>query len=314
MAKESKFVSAVMYLHNDEERIAAFLETITDTLARNFEKYELIFVNDASTDGGVARIYDFFAARKMDGQMVSIIQMSHFQGLEAAMNAGRDLAIGDFVYEFDDLCVDYGAETILAVYRRMLEGHDIVSARSDGRLRLTSKVFYALYNRESHATNEIGAETFRILSRRAINRVKTLGQYIPYRKAVYMNCGLKADTISYASTAGSGRRTLHSNRSERATLAFDSFIYFTDILEKISLAISAVFLGITLFMVGYLAYEYFSSEQPVEGWLSTMGFLSLGFMGVFILLSLVLKYLSVLLNLIFKRQRYLIAGVEKIIN
>ncbi|MDO4284170.1 MAG: glycosyltransferase [Eubacteriales bacterium] len=314
MPRESKFVSAVMYLHNDEARIEAFLSMVTKALAEGFEKYELIFVNDASADASVARLYEFFSEHQMDGQMVSIIQMSHFQGLEAAMNAGRDLAIGDFVYEFDDLCVDYEPGVLDVVYRRMLEGFDIVAACSDGRPRLTSALFYELYNSVSHDGGKIGPEAFRILSRRAINRVKTLGSYIPYRKAVYRNCGLNADTVIYRSTMGPGKKTVHTNQTERASLAVDSFIYFTDILEKISLWVSALFLGITIFMAGYILYEYFGADQPVEGWLSTMGFLSLGFMGVFMLLTIVLKYLSLLLNLIFKRQRYLIAGVEKIVH
>jgi dolichol-phosphate mannosyltransferase len=50
----------------------------------------------------------------------------------------------------------------------------------------------------------------------------------------------------------------------------------------------------------------------VEGWISTMGFLALGFFGVFALLTIILKYLSVVLNLIFKQQRYLIADIEKV--
>ena len=44
------------------------------------------------------------------------------------MNAGVDLAIGDFVFEFDTVCMDYKTELLMQVYRRSLEGFDIVSA------------------------------------------------------------------------------------------------------------------------------------------------------------------------------------------
>lgn len=43
-----------------------------------------------------------------------------------------------------------------------------------------------------------------------------------------------------------------------------------------------------------------------------MGFMALGFFGVFMLLTIILKYLSVILGLIFKHQRYLIADIEKL--
>lgn len=301
-----------MYLRNDEKNVLPFLEILTGTLDSHFEKYELIFVNDASEDAGVAKLYDYVEQHEMDSDMISVVQMSHFQGLEAAMNAGRDLAIGDFVFEFDDLYVDYDPEILYEVYKHCLAGYDIVSASSNARMRFTSRIFYRIYNAASHADSQIGPETFRILTRRAINRVKTIGQYIPYRKAVYMNCGLNADTIRYNTTDRAGEVTKHYNRTERTSLAMDSFIYFTNFLEKISLGTSLLFIVITLGVFVDILVEYFGKHNTVEGWLSTMGFLSLGFMGVFLLLTIILKYLTVLLNLVFKKQRYMIAGVEKI--
>jgi len=44
-----------------------------------------------------------------------------------------------------------------------------------------------------------------------------------------------------------------------------------------------------------------------------MSFLALGFFGVFALLTIILKYLSVLLNLVFRQQRYLVADIEKVV-
>lgn len=228
------------------------------------------------------------------------------------MNAGRDMAIGDFVYEFDDINPDYPARLIREVYDRLLTGYDIVSASCKGKIKFTSRMFYLFYNMTSNSKNRIGQETFRILSRRAINRVMSMGQYIPYRKAVYVNCGLKTDTVYYESEGGIGRNKGKADRNERTSLAIDSFIYFTNVLERLSLLISGAFLLFTLGVVVYIVSSIFSASKPVEGWLSTMGFLSLGFFGVFSLLTIILKYLSVMLSLIFKHQRYLIEGVEKI--
>ncbi len=247
-----------------------------------------------------------------NGSMINIIHMSYFQGLEASMNAGRDMAIGDFVYEFDDINPDYPPELIRDVYDRMLSGYDIVAASCKGKIKLTSRLFYLFYNLTSSSRNKIGQETFRILSRRAINRVMSMGQYIPYRKAVYVNCGLKTDTVYYESRSSVGRHKSKTDGNERMSLAIDSFIYFTNVLERLSLVVSGAFLLFTLGVAVYIAGSFFSANKPVEGWLSTMGFLSLGFFGVFSLLTFILKYLSVMLSLIFKHQRYLIEGVEKI--
>lgn len=310
--KEKKFISLVVYLHNDADRIRTFCDEVLPLCEQSFEQFEMVCVNDDCQDATIAILKEYLEEKQLSA-MVNVIHMSFFQGLEAAMNAGRDIAIGDFVYEFDDICVDYDASLLIEIYQKMLSGYDIVAASSKGRNRLTSRIFYALYNMTSRSREKIGPETFRILSRRAINRVKSMGQYIPYRKAVYMNCGLNATTIYYESSDKDVRIKNHTVKSERTNLALNSFIYFTNVLERVSLFISCFFLAVTVGMAIYILADYFGNAKPVEGWLSTMGFLALGFFGVFSLLTIIMKYLSVMLNLIFRQQRYLIADIEKIV-
>lgn len=311
--KEKKFISLVVYLHNVESYIQHFMSKIIPVCERSFQDFEIVCVDDGCTDATIDRLKEYLEKNQVKA-MVNVIHMSFFQGIESAMNAGRDIAIGDFVYEFDDIFVDYQPEMLLKVYEKLLEGNDIVAASSKGRLRFTSRVFYALYNLTSRSNNKIGPETFRIVSRRAINRIKSMGQYIPYRKAVYSNCGLGMATLYYESTDKTARVKNKTVTSERTSLAFDSFIYFTNVLERLSMAICAVFLLVTVGVGIYIISDIFSDSRPVEGWISTMGFLALGFFGVFALLTIILKYLSVMLNLIFKQQRYLVADIEKVAN
>lgn len=309
--KEKKFISLVVYLHNVEKEVVPFFEKVVPVLEERFEQYEVVCVDDGCTDATVGVLKEYLDKHKVS-VMVNIVHMSFYHGLESAMNAGRDLAIGDFIYEFDSVYVDYDTKLLGQVYDKLLEGNDIVAAGTNGAIRLTSRLFYNLYNKTSRSKSEIGPETFRIVSRRAINRVKSIGQYIPYRKAVYSNCGLNTATIMYEPTQKlNGKKK--ANGEERAALALDSFIYFTNALERISAIISCVFLCISVGMGFYLIKEYISGQSVVEGWLSTMGFLSLGFFGVFVLLTIILKYLSVVLNLIFKQQRYLVADIEKVV-
>lgn len=307
---EPKFVSVVAYVKNSEEQIAPFLDAVMQTVEREFERCELILVDDASQDHSVEKVHAYYDAHQAD-YLVSIIRMGAAQGLESSMNAGRDMAIGDYVYEFDDMVVDYDLSLIRQVYDRCVSGADIVSAVSGVRTRMTSRMFYSVFNRFSKTQNRIGQETFRIVSRRAVNRVRSIGSYIPYRKAVYQNCGLKTASIRYQSTDKTGR-TIHSHNDERADLAVDSFIYFTNVMEKTALVISSVFLVITILVIVYVIVSFFTDSHLVSGWISLMGFLSLGFLGIFSLLTIVMKYLSVIVNLTFRHQHYLVESIEKI--
>ncbi len=310
MSKDQNFISAVAAIGADRSELPAFLKMIVDTISARFKHGELILVVQEDADQTKGEIRRFFAEHPT-GLLTSIVTMDPEMGQESAMNAGRDLAIGDYVFEFDDIHVDYPGEMITNAYERVLQGFDIVTVQSDKRPRFTSRLFYLTYNRLAGKGRGLGPSTFRVLSRRAINRVKAIGTYIPYRKAVYVNSGLQSATITYTSTDRENAN-LHSIRQSRSTLAFDSFIYFTDLMERVSLTICGVFFAIALIVVIYVVVSLFSDEHLLSGWVSIMGFLSIGFTGLFGLLTIVIKYLSALVDLVFRRQRYLILDIEKI--
>ncbi len=313
---EKKFVSAVIYLNNNEKEIIPFLDKIVPEFASHFEQYEFIFVDDCSEDNTVSLIKDYSNQHDFKG-VFSIIYMGFYQGIEAAMNAGRDISIGDFVYEFDNVLGDYNKSIIIEIYERMLSGYDIVSASPNGKMRLSSRLFYKIFNRNSKTNISIETESFRIISRRAINRIKSIGTHIPYRKAIYAGCGLKRCEIKYESLLNARERKnalkQNGNVFQRGRVAFDYYIYFTNVMEKISMIISAIFFLFFLGTAFYSLIDYFMDGTVIEGWTSTVCFISFGFLGVFVILTIILKYLSVLLDLVFRKQKYLVADIEKIV-
>lgn len=308
--KESNFISAVLYIHDNEDQVSKFLPKLHKVLTENFKKYEIICVNDCSNDESLSEIRAF--VNKVNNAMISIINMSVYQGIEPCMNAGVDLSIGDFVYEFDSLSMDYDEDMIMKVYYHSLEGFDIVAASPEKMRKFTSKLFYQLYNKYSGSPNKLRSETFRILSRRAINRVNAISKTNPYRKALYANCGLKIDILLYR--AKDFPNINHSKKAseKRLDIASDSLILFTDVAYKISISLSILLLLFTIFSGLYTCIIFFGQNRPVAGWTTTMLLLSGGFFGVFLMFAIVIKYLSVLVELVFKRKEYLIESIEKI--
>ncbi len=310
-SKEKNFVSCVVYLHNEGSYVKDFLRGICQVMQDNFEKFEIVCVNDGCVDDTVGQIHNFLEELE-NPMVVSMIHLSYYQGVETAMNAGRDLAVGDFLFEFDKCQMDFEPSLIMEIYRKSLEGYDVVAAAPKHGVPLFSKAFYSVYNWGNRYANKLRQERFRVISRRAINRVNQMNVYIPYRKAMYMNCGLKTETIVYDNKAFTRKGTNREERGNRSTLAVDSLIIFTDVLEKFSLMVSIILLGALLVMFGYLVYSIFSEVRPVEGWLSLMTLMSFGFFMLSVMLTLIFKYLSVILNMSFKRQRYVVEGVEKL--
>ena len=56
----------------------------------------------------------------------------------------------------------------------------------------------------------------------------------------------------------------------------------------------------------------FMGQHLASGWVSFMGFLSLGFIGIFGIMTIVLRYLGVLINLTYKQQHHMIEDIGKI--
>lgn len=304
--KEKNFVSAVIYVRNNGQTLRAFLEYVDTCMEGLFENYEIICVDDASTDSSAEIIRQFAA----DAQhAVTLVSMGYFQGTEMSMSAGEDLAIGDFVYEFDTALRIWPEDMIEKLYQKMQEGYDIISACPNGKSRLSSRFFYHVFNRYSNLQTGIRTEAFRLISRRAINRVSSMHHVQMYKKAVNANSGLRQTYLEFA--AESCRDTNRKNGKERRTLAMNSLILFTDIGYKIAFVMSLIMLVFAA-VVGIYTVIVFATGHPVEGWTPIMIFLAIGFFVLFAILTFVIKYLSLILNLNFRRQRYVVQDVQKL--
>ena len=308
--KEKNFMSVVVYVHNAENRIDAFLKNIIEVMEENFEHSEIICVNDDSIDASVEHIKEL--SKLAVNTSISVLNMSHYHGLETAMNAGVDLSIGDFVLEFDSTVLDYDKSEIMRVYRKSLEGYDIVSASPDKKQKVTSKIFYQVFNRFTTLSYKMYTESFRVLSRRVINRISSMNKTVPYRKAVYANSGLKTENIIYSVMVGN--TTNNSDKEEkkyRVHLAIDTLILFTDVGYKFSISMTMFMMLMTVFMIIYSVVVYLTSN-PVAGWTTTILFLSVTFFGLFGILTIIIKYLQILVDLVFKRKRYSFESIEKL--
>ena len=298
--KEKNFISAVVYLHNDGVRAVKFFKMLTEQLDAHFEQYELIAVDDACTNDTVSLLRDW--AKDLT-KPLTFLHMSLFQRLEPCMNAGLDASIGDYVYEFDTTDTPYPADMIFAAYQTALTGSDIVSV-CPNRTNGTSRLFYGVFNANSHSAYRLRTDAFRLVSRRAVNRVHASSEHLPYRKAAYAASGLKMTDLTFE-----GR--IIDKGAGRFSLAADSLTLYTDAGFKFSAGITLIMMVLALAELVY-TLVIFATGHPVEGWTTMMFVLTLGFAGVFAVLAIIVKYLSLLVDLIFKKQKYLIESVEKI--
>ena len=309
--KEKNFLSAVLYLNSakDASQAGVFLSKLCDNLTDNFLHYEVICVSDDTSQDildEVKRVRENYPEAA-----ITILHMSYYQGMEMSMNAGRDLAIGDFVMEFDECIWNFPDECIMQVYRECLKDCDIVCCGDESKKKLSSKMFYALFNHYANVQYPLDSDNFRILSRRGINRIQSLNNSIPYRKALYVNCGLKYKMLTYKPQAQNGYVKTAKEKKSRRNLAVNSLLLFTDMGYNIAMCMAVVMAAVMIFTALYTAVT-FMKGIAVVGWTTTMLFLSGAFFGLFVILAIVIKYLSLLLNLNFQKQRYMFSSIEKL--
>lgn len=307
--KEKNFVSAIIYVHDAENSIEQFLRTIIEVMENNFEHSEIICVNDFSNDKSLAKIKNISNIANLTS--VSVINLSHFHGLEMAMSAGMDLAIGDFVFEFDNTILDFNPDEIMKIYMRSLSGFDIVTASPDKPEAFSSKMFYKVFKSFSNNKYEMTTESFRILSRRVINRIADMNRSVPYRKVIYANSGLKIDNVRYNVVHMGGNCVCNKANNYRFDLAVETLILFTDFGYRFSSFMTFIMMFISILTVVYAVFIYLTAK-PIEGWTTTIIFMSISFFALFVVLTIVIKYLKIILDLIFKKKYYNFESIEKL--
>ncbi|MBE6016633.1 MAG: glycosyltransferase [Lachnospiraceae bacterium] len=307
LEKEKNFISAVIYVHNCAGEIRRFMETVESAIDTYFEHGEIICVDDASTDESISIIREVASAYPQIS--TTILHLDSFHGMEAAMQGGVGLSIGDFVFEFDHPYAMASGDDLMKVYRTSTEGADIVAAVSSENKRASSGLFYKIFNRFADISYPIGSECFRILSRRAINRTYSQSNVIAYRKVAYATSGLKALTVNIEH--GPKLQASKEGRRARRALATDSLLLFTNVGFNISLILTCIMMGVLIIFAIYALITRILG-LPVEGWTSMVLLIAFGFFGIFMILTLITKYLQLLVRMGVRKKAFTYESIEKI--
>ncbi len=168
--------SIVVPFHNEAENLPALYRRLTRVLEEIGEDYELVFVDDGSSDRTPVILKEICA---LDPRVVGLRLRRNF-GQTAALAAGFNYAQGDVIIAMDgDL--QHEPEDIPRFIEKLEEGYDVVSGwrqhRRDGFLRaFPSKVANRLIARASGAPIHDFGTTFKAYRREALERIPIYGQ------------------------------------------------------------------------------------------------------------------------------------------
>jgi polyisoprenyl-phosphate glycosyltransferase len=306
-SREKRFISFVVCVGDEERTADTFLSELIRIAEEMFESWELIVVLNGSPDGTGRAIRE--TVKSSAGVILITLAWRHDE--ELAMLAGTDFAIGDLIYEIESTYRDWPLEILATLYERCLAGNDIVSAAPDRPLSLGSKLFYYLLRKMSYLNLELTTEELRLVSRRSLNAVLSAKETTRYRKALYKSSGFPCATVTY--------KPLHEKRKRpqdglfnRIGTAFDVLISFSSFGYNIGILFSILFLILSVGIGIFAIDRYLVRKEIASGWTTLSLFLSFGFSGIFLVLGLLGKYLSMALIELQQRSPYRVSSVMRI--
>ena len=280
-------LSVIFSFRNEEDVLDALIERLRKTLDPLELDYELIFVNDASTDGSLELLIGMTDADRR----IKIINMSRRFGVAPCVMAGFRHAKGDAVVYMDADLQD-PPEVIPELLTRYKDGFDVVHTtrtKRDGenpiKMWLTKQA-YRIINSVAEIDIPENTGDFKLLSRRAVDQLVRLNEYDPFMRGLVRWIGFKQTKVYYKRHARHAGKTKFSLFS--TTHPTKEFVRGLTGFSDIPLYFSLI-LGFLVSMASfcYLFYivisrVFFDMHQP--GWPAMM--VTLLFLGGTILFTI----------------------------
>jgi dolichol-phosphate mannosyltransferase len=190
-------LSVVAPVYDEEELVDVFYERATAAL--NGLNYELIIVNDGSSDGTPNRL-DVLAA---GDPRLRVVHLSRNFGHQAALTAGLEHARGDAVAMLDADLQDPPELIVEEMLPAWAAGADVVYAvrkhrEGESAFKLaTANWFYKLFDKLTHVGLEPNSGDFRLLDRRALDALLSMGERSRFLRGMTVWVGFTQTAVAY---------------------------------------------------------------------------------------------------------------------
>lgn len=192
-------LSIIVPCYNEEDSIELFVTEVSRKLLNVCENFELIFIDDGSSD---ATLDVLKKIKKNPNYDISIISFSRNFGKEAAMAAGINVAKGQAV-TFLDCDLQDPPELLELMIEKWRKGAEVVLAKrvdrsSDSFLkRFFAAAFYKVHNMLADVCIYENVGDYKLLDRRAVDALKTIKEKTRFLKGLTSWIGFKVDYVEY---------------------------------------------------------------------------------------------------------------------
>lgn len=255
-------VSVVIPLYNEEDSLKELYQQLRSTLQRSNYRYELIFVDDGSTDRSFQNLLEL----RRNDQRVKIIRFRRNFGKSAALAVGFEKASGMYVITLDADLQDDPAE-IPSLIKKLEDGHDLVSGwkkvRKDPITKTIPSKFFNFVTRimtgiRIHDFN-CGLKAYRNEVVKAVNVYGELHRYIP---VLAHNAGFKV-----------GEMIVRHRPRKFGRTKFGIGRFWKGYLDLVTVLFTTRYFRRPLHLFGFWGMVLVLGGLAIDGWLAAEWFL-----------------------------------------
>ena len=269
-----KLISIIVPCYNEEKTVLQFYREITKIFEEIEENYEIVFIDDGSTDNTLTKI------KEIHDDNVKYISFSRNFGKEAALYAGLKNNNGDYIVIMDVDLQD-PPDLIPEMYNTLKNSNfDIVATRRVSRKgepiirSIIARAFYKIINKITDLELVDGARDYRIMTRQVADAVLQLEEYNRFSKGLFNWVGFKTKWIEY--------ENIERNMGETSWSFWKLFEYsiegivgFTTAPLSISTFFGILFSIIAFVLMIFIVLRNLIYSDPVQGWTSTISIILL---------------------------------------
>ncbi len=266
-----KLISVVVPMYFEEEVASICYNRLLKTMDNIKYNYELIFVNDGSTD----RTLDILEDIAQKDKRVKVVSFSRNFGHQLAVTAGIDKSKGEAVVLIDADMQD-PPELIPQMIELWEKGYHVVygkrkKRKGESRFKLaTAKYFYRILNRLSDVTIPLDTGDFRLMDRKVADVLRSMPEKSRFIRGMVSWAGFKQIPLEYEREKRFAGTTKYPLK-KMLKFAFDGIVSFSTKPLKVSqfLGFLAVIVALAVFIYT-VTYRILGGKNLVAGWASIM--------------------------------------------
>lgn len=268
MKKSEKIISVVVPCYNEQDTVKGFYDACVSVLESSGYSFEIIFVDDGSSDATAERLKELASA----DARVKAVSFSRNFGQQSAIICGFKYASGDAVLEADCDLQD-PPELFLKLIEKWEEGYEVVHGRRSKRRgesvfkRATASVYYAFLSKITEVPVPRNTGDFKLYDRKALDALLAMPEHDKYIRGLASWVGFKQTFVDYERperTVGETKYTLR----KMLRLAKTGIVSNSEFPLYLSLIIGAIggICSLACFIV-FIILAAVGRRLPLTAWL-----------------------------------------------